>query len=123
MLSVPFRTRATHVVHFWPVAVAYVQDQIANDAGEVRERLRRLADKAGQRVCGYDSHRRTPLARLTHRRRQASQLRLAPSEGIISRKIMRTLELILIIRDPFRGKLRSCSRRSREANHCALACP
>ena len=45
MLGAPFRAGAAHVVHFWPVAVAYVQDQVANDAGEVRDRLRRLTRK------------------------------------------------------------------------------
>jgi hypothetical protein len=35
MLGAPFRAGATHVVQFWPVAVAHVLDQVVNDAREV----------------------------------------------------------------------------------------
>jgi hypothetical protein len=41
------------------------------------------------------------------------------STVVISR-VPHTPESILIIRDPFRGKMRSCSRPSREANRCVL---
>jgi hypothetical protein len=40
MLGAPFRAGATHVVHLWPVAVAYVQDQVLNDAGYIRDFIR-----------------------------------------------------------------------------------
>ena len=42
VLGAPFRAGATHVVQLGPVAVAYVHNQIVNDAGEVGDRLSRV---------------------------------------------------------------------------------
>ncbi|OKO68692.1 hypothetical protein AC630_38255 [Bradyrhizobium sp. AS23.2] len=43
MPGAPFGTRAAHVVQLGTVTVAHVQNQVANDAGEVRGRLSRPA--------------------------------------------------------------------------------
>ena len=45
MLGAPFRPGTTHVVQLGPVAIAYVHNQVVNDAGEVGDRLSRLASK------------------------------------------------------------------------------
>jgi hypothetical protein len=45
MLGVPFRAGATHVVQPGPVAIAYVHNQVVSDAGEVGDRLGRLASE------------------------------------------------------------------------------
>jgi hypothetical protein len=50
MLSAPFRARATHVVQLGPIAIAYVHNQVVNDAGKVGDCLSRLASKT--RLCG-----------------------------------------------------------------------
>ena len=57
MLDAPFRAGATHAVHFRPVAVAYVQDQVVSDGGEVSNRLRRPAGKSGDRRGRSDRQR------------------------------------------------------------------
>src|SRR5258705_6992052 len=46
----PFRAGSTHVVQLGPVAIAYVHNQVVNDAGEVGDGLSRLASKT--RHCG-----------------------------------------------------------------------
>ena len=45
MLGTPFRAWATHVVQLGPVAIAHIHNQVVNDAGEVGDRLSRLASK------------------------------------------------------------------------------
>ena len=45
MLGAPFRAGATHVVQFGPVAIAYVKNQVVNDAGEVGDGLSGLVGK------------------------------------------------------------------------------
>src|SRR5262249_9416243 len=46
MLCAPFGAGAAHVVQLGPVAIAYVQNQVVNDAGEVGDRLGGLVSKA-----------------------------------------------------------------------------
>ena len=55
--TAPFRAGATHAVHFRPVAVAYVQDQVVSDGGEVSNRLRRPAGKSADRRGRSDRQR------------------------------------------------------------------
>jgi len=57
MLSAPFRTGATHVVQFGPVAIAHVHNQVVNDAGEFGDCLGRLAGKTRHRGPARRSRR------------------------------------------------------------------
>ena len=50
MLGAAFRAGAAHVVQLGPVAIAYVHNQVVNDAGEVGDDLSRPASKTRQ--CG-----------------------------------------------------------------------
>src|SRR5262245_27433289 len=47
LLRVPFRAGAAHVVQLGPVAVADVESQVLNDAGEIGDCLGRVAGEHG----------------------------------------------------------------------------